>query len=220
MPESAPKAAALRRPPPEEEEKHLGRPGVCFSRASQGPPGPAVPHGDPGKWQSHISLRAPADDFSRPEVLDHPSAGEPQALCAATNLLESGKAVVFDVLLWGQPTRAFALRFKGALVAYINRCAHVPVEMDWQPGEFLDHDRRWIVCTLHGATYEPADGRCNGGPCGRGKLMPVQISERDGQAYWYPSPNIRPPDIRLPVLDKPVVDDRVLAKPPASESLP
>ena len=28
--------------------------------------------------------------------------------------------------------------------------------MDWQPGEFLDADRRWIVCSIHGATYEPA----------------------------------------------------------------
>jgi hypothetical protein len=36
------------------------------------------------------------------------------------------------------PARAFALRFDGRVVAYLNRCAHVPTEMDWQPGEFLD----------------------------------------------------------------------------------
>lgn len=116
----------------------------------------------------------------------------PQRLCAAADLAERGPAVVFDVLLWGQPARAFAMRFNGALVAYINRCAHVPVEMDWQPGAFLDHDKRWVVCAIHGATYEPADGRCVGGPCGRGRLMPVNIDERDGQACWYPSTDIRP----------------------------
>ena len=66
----------------------------------------------------------------------------PRALCPAADLVERGKAVLFDVLLWGQPARAFAMRFDGALVAYVNRCAHVPVEMDWQPGEFRSEERR------------------------------------------------------------------------------
>jgi nitrite reductase/ring-hydroxylating ferredoxin subunit len=121
-----------------------------------------------------------------------PDAAAPQRLCAAADLVERGKAIGFDVLLWRQPARAFAMRFDGELVAYINRCAHVPVEMDWQPGEFLDHDKRWIVCSIHGATYEPADGRCVGGPCGRGRLIRIATAEIDGQACWYPSPDIRP----------------------------
>jgi nitrite reductase/ring-hydroxylating ferredoxin subunit len=115
-----------------------------------------------------------------------------QPLCAAAELLERGRAVGFDVLLWGQPARAFALRFDGRAVAYVNRCAHVPVEMDWQPGEFLDHDKRWIVCAIHGASYEPADGRCVGGPCGRSRLIRIRIEEANGQACWYPSQDIRP----------------------------
>ena len=82
---------------------------------------------------------------------------------------EREQAQVFDVLLRGQPARGFALRFDGQVVAYVNRCVHVPTEMDWQEGRFLDMDRRWIVCSIHGATYEPAGGRCVGGPCGRGR---------------------------------------------------
>ena len=115
-----------------------------------------------------------------------------QTLCRADELAERGRAVGFDVLLWRQPARAFALRFDGRVVAYINRCAHVPTEMDWQPGEFLDADKRHIVCSIHGATYAPASGRCLGGPCDRGRLMAVAVSERDGQVYWYPSRDIAP----------------------------
>ena len=126
-----------------------------------------------------------------------PARGPAQPLCASDSLVERGKAVLFDVRLWGQPARAFALRFGGRLVAYVNRCAHVPVEMDWQPGEFLDHDRRWIVCAIHGATYEPADGRCIGGPCGKSRLIPVLIDEQHGQACWYPSADVRPPAATL-----------------------
>jgi nitrite reductase/ring-hydroxylating ferredoxin subunit len=117
---------------------------------------------------------------------------EPQALCASADLEERGKAVVFDVLLWRQPARAFALRFDGRVVAYMNRCAHVPTELDWQPGEFLDLDKRWIICSIHGATYEPADGHCIAGPCRGERLMPLDVMERDGQVYWYPSPDIQP----------------------------
>ena len=117
----------------------------------------------------------------------------PQWLCASSALEEKGRAVLFPVLQWGQPARAFALRFEGRAVAYLNRCAHVPIELDWQPGQFLDADREWIVCSMHGASYDPRSGRCGGGPCGRGRLMAVALEERDGQVYWYPSRDTRPP---------------------------
>ena len=123
-------------------------------------------------------------------MLEQDAAAQP--LCRADELAERGRALVFDVLLWRQPARAFALRFDGRVVAYINRCAHVPTEMDWQPGEFLDAERRNIVCSIHGATYAPESGRCVGGPCGRGRLMALEVSESDGQVYWYPSRDIAP----------------------------
>ena len=115
-----------------------------------------------------------------------------QPLCPAAELIERGRAKVFDVLLWGQPARAFVMRFDGALVGYVNRCAHVPVELDWLPGEFLDREQRFIVCAVHGATYNPLDGRCVGGPCGRGKLMALTCAELNGLACWYPSADVRP----------------------------
>jgi nitrite reductase/ring-hydroxylating ferredoxin subunit len=117
---------------------------------------------------------------------------EPQPLCASAELKERGQAVVFDVLQWGEPARAFALRYDGRVVAYLNRCLHVPAEMDWQPGEFLDGDKEFIMCSIHGAVYEPQTGRCAGGPCGRGKLTVIDAFERDGQVYWTPSRDTKP----------------------------
>jgi len=125
-----------------------------------------------------------------------PSFGRtgPEPLCDSSELVEKGRAVVFDVLHYGQPARAFALRFDGRVVAYLNRCAHVPTEMDWQPGEFLDDERAVILCSMHGASYDPSSGRCVGGPCGRGRLTPVEVVESNGQVGWYPSRDIRPVD--------------------------
>jgi nitrite reductase/ring-hydroxylating ferredoxin subunit len=116
----------------------------------------------------------------------------PEPLCASADIAERGKGWIWDVLEYGRPARAFALRIDGAVVAYMNRCLHVPTEMDWQPGEFLDMDRRYILCSVHGATYEPKGGRCIGGPCGRGKLTSIAVQEDAGQVYWYPSRDIRP----------------------------
>lgn len=115
-----------------------------------------------------------------------------QRLCASDELAERGAAHVFDVLHFREPMRAFVLRFDGQVVAYLNRCLHVPTEMDWQHGEFLDGDREYIICSIHGATYEPRHGHCVGGPCGRGKLTALKVIERDGEVYWYPSRETQP----------------------------
>lgn len=125
-------------------------------------------------------------------------AGTGEPLCASDELAERGRAVVWDILLYGRPARAFVLRIDGQPRAYLNRCVHVPTEMDWQEGQFLDMDRRFILCSIHGAAYDPGDGRCIGGPCGRGRLMPVAVQERDGQVTWYPSHDIQPVSFDAP----------------------
>lgn len=121
-----------------------------------------------------------------------PPVPAPRRLCASAELAERGLGVVWDVRAWGEPARAFALRIDGQVRAYLNRCRHVPVELDWNPGEFLDADRRLIVCAVHGASYEPEGGRCVGGPCGRSRLAAITTLERDGEVYWYPSHEIAP----------------------------
>ena len=121
-----------------------------------------------------------------------PADAQAVDLCAAEDLEDGGRALVFDVEERGRPVRAFALRHDGAVVAYLNRCAHVPAEMDWQEGQFLDSDRRFIQCSIHGAAYEPHSGRCVAGPCGRGRLTALSVAEHSGRVTWYPSSTIRP----------------------------
>jgi nitrite reductase/ring-hydroxylating ferredoxin subunit len=120
------------------------------------------------------------------------SAPLEHAICASDDLVECGTAHVFDVKLWGEPARAFALRFDGKVVAYMNRCAHVPAELDWQPGQFLDQDQRWIICAIHGAAYEPSNGHCVAGPCRGARLLGLKVAEREGRVYWYPGADIQP----------------------------
>jgi nitrite reductase/ring-hydroxylating ferredoxin subunit len=118
---------------------------------------------------------------------------DPRFLCASEALVERGDAVTFDVREFGRPAQAFALRFDAVPVAYVNRCAHIPAEMDWVPGQFWDQDRRHIICSVHGALYEPPTGQCVAGPCRGARLHAISLKEEGGQVYWYPSERIQPP---------------------------
>jgi nitrite reductase/ring-hydroxylating ferredoxin subunit len=104
-------------------------------------------------------------------------------LCNSADLRDGGRAVSFDLIHAGLTCRAFAIRYQGAARAYLNRCTHVAMEMDWQPDRFFDDTGRWLVCATHGATYEPATGTCQGGPC-RGGLIKIELLERNGVVHW------------------------------------
>lgn len=99
-------------------------------------------------------------------------------------LAERGDAMVFDLpatRAGRQPDRGFVIRFDGRVRAYANRCAHVPVALDWIPGQVFDADRDHLVCSVHGAQYDPASGHCLAGPCrGRGGLVALDAVEHGG----------------------------------------
>lgn len=113
-------------------------------------------------------------------------------VCRSEDLLERGKGLQWELLYCGMPQRAFVLRVDGVPRAYLNRCAHVPVELDWQPDEFLDSERRHIVCAVHGATYSAHTGACLYGRCGRAGLVAVSVAEQGGELRWYPSKHLQP----------------------------
>ena len=105
-------------------------------------------------------------------------------ICPAVQLLDSGKGVRFEVEYFGELVPAFVIRKDGKAHGYLNRCAHVAMELDWQEGVFFDSDGRDLICSTHGATYEAKTGRCIGGPCSGSPLVKVLVEERDGNVYF------------------------------------
>ncbi|MEI7514880.1 MAG: Rieske 2Fe-2S domain-containing protein [Betaproteobacteria bacterium] len=113
------------------------------------------------------------------------------ALCQSTELADSGVAVPFEVVFQGQTCWAFAIRFEGVVHAYLNRCAHVAMEMDFHPNRFFDATGRWLICATHGASYRPATGQCASGPC-RGGLVKIAVSESGGVVHWHTGAQLQP----------------------------
>jgi hypothetical protein len=54
----------------------------------------------------------PEDGASAPHAFGAVAALPPQRVCAGSELVEKGRAVLFDVVHFREPARAFALRFE------------------------------------------------------------------------------------------------------------
>lgn len=115
-----------------------------------------------------------------------------QLICVSEALVDGGAGVRFELVHRGREIGAFAVRHGGTAYAYLNECAHVPMEMDWQEGQFFDATRTWLVCATHGALYEPHSGRCVGGPCRGAKLVALTVQEERGKVCWIPGGDFQP----------------------------
>ena len=104
-------------------------------------------------------------------------------ICDSEALVDGGVGVRFTVERYGREEPAFAVRFRGTVYGYLNRCGHTPIELDWQAGEFFDLERRWIMCATHGAIYHPATGECVTGRCAGRGLVALKLTEDEGQVY-------------------------------------
>lgn len=123
---------------------------------------------------------------------------EPRRLCAAEELIDGGAGVRFTVRVATVPSArdigAFVIRYDGVAHGYLNQCAHVPMELDWQEGHFFDSAGLYLMCATHGATYAPDTGLCVGGPCRGAALAKLRIEEREGAVYWQPEAPFFSPD--------------------------
>lgn len=125
-------------------------------------------------------------------------------VCASEALAEGGDGVRFD---WSDsvrgPVAAFVVRVGGLPRAYLNRCAHVPVELDWLAGRFLDETGLYLVCATHGAMYDAESGACAGGPCRGAPLVSLVAREAGGRVLVAVPPPAMPSPAPSPARSTP-----------------
>jgi nitrite reductase/ring-hydroxylating ferredoxin subunit len=101
-------------------------------------------------------------------------------ICLSGALLEGGPGVRFAL---ADDDKGFAVRHRGVACAFVNRCPHAGTELDWQPGEFFEETGLYLVCSTHGALFEPNNGFCVAGPCRGASLQPLDVGEHDGGIF-------------------------------------
>ena len=118
-------------------------------------------------------------------------AASPIRVCDTQDLRNGGPGVKLPATDSAGHSTVFFIRYQDRVYGYLNRCAHVSVELDWENSFFTRAGDR-IMCARHGATYLPDTGVCDGGPCRNGRLTPLKVQERDGTVYWLPEGKIQP----------------------------
>lgn len=107
-------------------------------------------------------------------------SGKHVIICPANALRDGGRGVRFEIPTDAGPAAAFAVRYRGRVHAYLNRCAHRQTELDWAEGEFFDAEGECLVCATHGARYHPETGICLSGPCKGAALVRIRVIEAEG----------------------------------------
>lgn len=75
---------------------------------------------------------------------------------------------------------------------YLNSCPHLGPTLDLVPGRFTDISGAYLMCSTHGALFEPETGRCIAGPCIGRRLVTVSVAMENGRWVLLDDPDSLP----------------------------
>ncbi len=104
-----------------------------------------------------------------------------RVVCKSDTVAEREYGIRFALPELGERVTGFVVRYNGVVHAYVNRCAHLSVELDWNEGDFFDISKNYVICATHGAQYQPENGYCIMGPCKGQSLQAIQVVERNNE---------------------------------------
>src|SRR5262245_9565413 len=84
--------------------------------------------------------------------------------CSAATVAP-GHTATFRLAHDGRSVSGFVVNHGGQYRAYVNTCPHIGTPLDLWPNEFYDDAGRDLICSTHGALFDPLSGRCIAGPC-------------------------------------------------------
>lgn len=100
-------------------------------------------------------------------------------VAALADIAEPG-AHEFSVGDGDWPFRGFVVRSGSGVYAYANHCPHAGHALNLSPDRFFNADESLLLCSSHGALFEPDSGYCVAGPCAGEKLRSLECRVVDG----------------------------------------
>jgi nitrite reductase/ring-hydroxylating ferredoxin subunit len=94
-----------------------------------------------------------------------------------------GRSKKFSLPVGAHEVECFVIHWQGTHYAYVNKCRHIAMSLDWVENRFFDEDGRYVLCSTHGALFEPSSGECVSGPPFGKRLIVVPLEIRDGEIY-------------------------------------
>lgn len=102
-------------------------------------------------------------------------------LCRVDDVPDGGARVVAP----SEAERSIVVVRRGEQVwAYVNRCPHFSVPLDFEPGDISCYRAQVLMCAHHSALFRFEDGHCIEGPCAGARLEAVAVEvDSDGSIY-------------------------------------
>ncbi len=97
-----------------------------------------------------------------------------QFICRVDEIDDPGSKA-FTLTIGRKSQSIFVVHKDGGFFAYLNRCPHTGVNLEWQEDRFLDLDQALIQCATHDALFTIEDGECIAGPCLGERLQRLEI---------------------------------------------
>jgi nitrite reductase/ring-hydroxylating ferredoxin subunit len=104
-------------------------------------------------------------------------------LIARLGELAHGMSKKFKIRCGDFDAEALLINYRGELFAYLNRCPHIGISLDWVDNQFFTVDQRYLMCANHGAVFEPPTGECVWGPCAGAALQKLEV-EIEGEKVF------------------------------------
>jgi len=95
------------------------------------------------------------------------------AVARLADVAEPG-ALEFKVGEGDWPFRGVVVRWQGEVHAYANTCPHAGHPLNLDPTGFFTPDQSQLICSSHGAVFDPGTGDCTGGPCAGSALQRLE----------------------------------------------
>jgi len=105
-------------------------------------------------------------------------AGPDEWRCAAATV-PPGHTATFRLARDGRTVHGFVVNHDGQYRAYVNSCPHIGTPLDLWPNEFYDDDGKALICSTHGALFDPMSGLCAAGPCVGDRLTALTLTLED-----------------------------------------
>lgn len=107
-------------------------------------------------------------------------------LCLLTDLPDPGAKGPFRV----GDVSVFIVRHGRRVRGFVDSCPHAFAPLEMEPDRFLDLTGEYVLCSLHGAHFDPDSGACVLGPCRGRRLTAYPLRIHNGIVFAAPMPDV------------------------------
>ncbi len=96
--------------------------------------------------------------------LDNPARPKPGALLCRLDDIKPGGAIVLDFKEGDARFSLLLTRTENTVSAFENVCPHARSPLERPDGRVVVHQKKFVICVAHGASFQIDTGRCVAGP--------------------------------------------------------